>query len=229
MSQGIQFIDIIFLGLVAGFLVLRLRSVLGRRTGSEKRQDPYGLNRQAEERQKERGNVVDLPGRHVEPDGEAAPDAPQTPLQAGLVSIRTADPSFEADRFLGGARMAFEMIVDAYAKGDEAALRPLLAADVCANFVAAIRARREQNHTLETEIAAFKKISLESVEMKGSVAFVAVRFVTEQMILTKDSEGRIVEGDPSAYETVTDIWTFSRDTSTRDPNWLLVATATPAE
>lgn len=228
MSQGIQFIDIIFLGLVAGFLVLRLRSVLGRRTGNERPpRDPYsartGEDAQAEDRRDD--NVIELPGRRRSDLDAAA--GPQTPLEAGLTQIRLADESFEPDTFLSGARMAFEMIVESFAKGDTKALRPLLADDVYRNFEAAIRDRESRGETMETEIGSMKGITIDRAEMRQRVAFVTVRFVTEQMTIVRNAEGAVIEGDPTRYEPVTDLWTFARDTSSRDPNWQLVATDTP--
>lgn len=239
MSQGIQFIDIIFLGLVAGFLILRLRSVLGRRTGNERPpQEGIGFGRfnrrkDGEDKADRRDdNVVELPGRHRAlggDDEDYAEAGPRTPLDAGLTQIRLADPSFDPDQFLGGARMAFEMIVDAFAKGNTDTLRPLLADDVFGGFAAAIADRASRGETMETEIVAMKSVTLEVAEMRDTSAFVTVRFVTDQMTLVKDAEGTVIEGDATRYEPVTDLWTFARDTEARDPNWYLVATETPDE
>lgn len=229
MSQGIQFIDIIFLGLVAGFLVLRLRSVLGRRTGEEKERDLRGRSQEDVARQSQRqDNVIELPGRH---DGErpirfgVEDDA----VEAGLTRISLADPSFEPDRFMGGARAAFEMIVGAFAKGDTQALRPLLADQVYADFENAIRQRHAAGEEMETEIASIKSIDIREAELRDDIASITVRFVSEQMVLVKDSEGRVLQGDPTRYEMVTDDWTFARNTASSDPNWLLVATETPED
>ncbi len=233
MSQGIQFIDIIFLGLVAGFLVLRLRSVLGRRTGNERPpKDPYAGRPQddaRDEADRRDDNVIELPGRRAERSDAAGAAGPQTPLEAGLTQIRLADGSFDPETFLSGARMAFEMIVESYAKGDTKALRPLLADDVYRNFEAAIKDRESRGETMETEVGSFKSISIDTAEMRKRVAFVTVRFVTEQMTMVRNAEGVVLEGDPTRFEPVTDLWTFARDTSGRDPNWQLVATETPED
>lgn len=234
MSQGIQFIDIIFLGLVAGFLVLRLRSVLGRRTGNERppkdpyaAKDPYAERPQDDAREETRDdNVIELPGRRVE---RADAAGPQTPLEAGLTQIRLADGAFDPETFLSGARMAFEMIVGSFAKGDTKTLRPLLADDVYRNFEAAIKDRESRGETMETEVGSFKSISIDTAEMRKRMAYVTVRFVTEQMTMVRNAEGVVLEGDPTRFEPVTDLWTFARDTSGRDPNWQLVATETPED
>jgi predicted lipid-binding transport protein (Tim44 family) len=230
MGQGIQFIDIIFLGLVAGFLVLRLRSVLGRRTGEEKPRDVRGrrLEGESPEATAADDNVIELPSR----DGGRKADrfVPSTgEVEAGLTRIAVADPSFEPDRFLEGARAAFEMIVAAFAKGDSKALRPLLADDVYTDFDTAIRQREADGRVMETEIAALTRMDITAARLQGDVALITVRFVSEQMVLVKDSEDRVVEGDPTRYETVTDDWTFARNTATRDPNWQLVATEAPED
>lgn len=229
MSQGIQFIDIIFLGLVAGFLVLRLRSVLGRRTGEEKQRDLRGRSTEDMARQEDRpDNVIELPGRR-EDERPVRFNVEDDAVEAGLTQVSLADPSFEPDRFMAGARSAFEIIVEAFAKGDTKTLRPLLADDVYTGFERAIRQRQEAGETLETEIAAIKEMDIRQAGLRDDVASLTIRFVSEQMILVKDGEGRVIDGDPTRYETVTDDWTFARDTTSRDPNWLLVATETPEE
>jgi len=228
MSQGIQFIDIIFLALVAGFLVLRLRSVLGRRTGNEKRPENYGFDRQQDAADGTGGqtdNVVELPNRRSPRPDMAVVDEDDS----GLTQVRLADPSFDVDEFLAGARAAFEMIVEAFAKGDLDTLRPLLADEVYADFEAAVRDRESRGETMETEIISIQRIEMAKAEMRQRVAHITVRFVSEQMTLIKDSEGRVIEGDPTSFETVTDDWTFARDTTSGDPNWQLVATSTPEE
>jgi predicted lipid-binding transport protein (Tim44 family) len=212
-------ITLIFAG-IALFVILKLRSVLGTRTGLEKKADPFP----APEPRESRENVVTLPDRRSEPLPSAEP---RTPLEASLAAIRRADNSFHPDRFLEGAKMAFEMIVTAYAKGDEKTLEPLLAKDVYDSFASAIRQRRDAGQTMETSVVGIRSATIEGAEMRGREARITVNFVSEQVNLTKDKGGATVEGDPKAIETVTDVWTFGRDTRTRDPNWLLVETGAP--
>jgi len=123
-----------------------------------------------------------------------------------------------------GARQAFEMIVDAFARGDTEALRPLLADDVYGGFAEAIEQRREAGETLETEVVAIKQAEAVEARMDGPHAYVTVRFVSDQVNVTRDAEGNIVDGDPDQLAEIVDLWTFGRDTSTRDPNWELVST-----
>lgn len=231
MGQSIQFIDIIFLGLVAGFLILRLRSVLGRRNGTEAPpQDRYGLNRQASSEQptaprEGNDNVIDLGKRRTDP--APAPVIPEGPAEAGLTRIVMADPSFDPDGFLGGARRAFEMILTAFAAGDRDTLRSLLSDDVYRSFEAALSAREAAGQTLTTEVDAVHGLSFAAASLTGDVASVTVRFVTEQLSVLRDSSGTIIDGSETETVRMTDDWTFSRSVTSGNPNWALVATATP--
>ncbi|MBF0305231.1 MAG: Tim44 domain-containing protein [Alphaproteobacteria bacterium] len=224
MSDGFQFIDIVFFAMIAAFLVLRLRSVLGRRTGTERQRPEAGFGRPAVDRP---DNVVELPDRR-RTVAEGPTDAyTGTPLAAGISRVRMADASFSPESFLQGARGAFEMIVAAYAAGDRATLRPLLANDVMANFEAAIDAREQAGEKLETELVSIKSADLDEVAMEGRTARVTVKLVSEQVNVVRDKDGKVVDGDPVRVAEVTDLWTFARDTGSRDPNWVLVATRSP--
>jgi predicted lipid-binding transport protein (Tim44 family) len=226
--EGFQFIDIILLAMVAGFIVLRLRSVLGRRTGHEPDRDgPTARPAAPGAARPGTDNVVALPSglgqrRPAGPDIE--PAYVGTPLEPGMVMLKAADPSFTTESFLRGASQAFEMIITAYAKNDTDTLRPLLSPEVYAQFAAAIQGREERGETLNTDIVVLKPARIEAVEMRGSVANVAVRFQSEQSNVVKNAAGAVIEGSPDHVESITDIWTFSRDTRAADPNWTLVAT-----
>ncbi len=222
--MGDGFLDIILFAMIAAFLVLRLRSVLGRRTGHE-RPPPDSLARQRPEA-KSNDNVVELPGRAgpATKDEEFAEEKADDPLSAGLTQVRIADPSFQPDGFLTGARGAFEMIVGAYASGDLKTLRNLLNDEVYDNFSSAVKQREEANETLETTIIGIKKADIVEARVDGRMAFVTVKFLTEQVNVTRDKDGEFIDGDPNRIAEVTDIWTFARNTRARDPNWMLVET-----
>lgn len=233
MGNGFQFLDIFLFALIAIFLVLRLRNVLGRRDGFDGRgRDPFGIQNRMEP---DNENVVSLPEREdsrslediidLEPD--AQPDAepePQDALSAGLQQIRRADPSFEVEEFLVGARTAFEMIIGAYAAGDIETLQNLLSRDVFANFADAIDKRETAGETLESRVSAIRVSDIVEAYMDGKNACVTVKFVSDQCNVTRDTEGRIVDGDPQDSVEVTDFWTYARNTRSRDPNWILIAT-----
>ena len=219
--------DIILFALVAAFLILRLRSVLGRRDGHEPRgSDPF-KRRQGTEASDEK--VVRLPDRSdkaeaPEPSEGPAVDAEVTGVEGGIAQIRVADPRFNPDEFLSGARMAFEMILGAYAAGDTGALRPLLSPEVFSNFEQTIRSRDQAGETLEINLVAIKTAEIVEAYMAGRTAHLTVKFVSEQSSALRDESGEVLEGSPDSITDVTDYWTFARDTRSSDPNWILVAT-----
>lgn len=223
-------IEIILIALVAIFLVLRLRSVLGRRTGNERppTQDPFTPPAApTPEARRDNGNVVQLP-RPSEPMPAPQRSAGQARLApaaaAGVDAIRNLDRSFDPQGFANGARAAFEMIVGAFAKGDLATLRPLLDDATYASFEAAVRDRQANKRVLETSLIGFDSTEMIRAELRGSVAHVTMKFVTEQINVTRGPDGLVVDGNPNTVERVTDLWTFARDTRSDNPNWLLVGT-----
>jgi predicted lipid-binding transport protein (Tim44 family) len=224
MGDGLQILDIIVFAVIAGFLVLRLRSVLGRRTGTERRRDPFRPPVPPPETAADK--VVPLPparGRTVAPPAASG----TTSLAAGLERLKAADRSFDEKAFLAGARGAFEIIVNAFAKGDTASLQPLLSEQVFASFSAAIRARAEAHETLETNLISIKSVDLVAAELNGDTALVTVKFVSDQTNAVRAHDGSVVEGNPDHVEEKIDLWTFARSIRSRDPNWTLVATHSP--
>lgn len=226
MGDGFQFLDIIFFAMVAAFIVLRLRSVLGRRTGSERhRPDRFRLDQTQSE-----DNVVALPDRPGPSPSEPSSKedarlwADDSPIGAGLTQIKIADHAFEPARFINGARAAYEMVVAAFANGDRETLKMLVNDDVYQNFAGAIQQREDGEQTLETTIVAIETADIVEAELKGKIAEITVKFVSEMVSVLKDKDGEPVGSPGSHQREVTDIWTFSRDVSGRDPNWLLVAT-----
>ncbi len=224
MDEGFQFIDIILFAMIAAFLVLRLRSVLGRRDGHERgHRKPFAAPQPAE---KPDDNLLHLPDNGDE--SLAADDAPagtpETVLEAGIAEIRGADPHFDPEEFLVGARVAFEMILGAFASGDRKALKPLLSPEVYSNFTRAMDGREESGEVLEETLVGIKASEIVEAYMAGSLANVTVKFVSDQIHAMRDEDGEVIEGDPSAIIEVTDFWTFSRDPKSRYPNWTLVAT-----
>ncbi len=230
MSESFAFIDIIFFAMVAAFIAFRLRSVLGRRTGSERRRtNPFLTAEQKKAEQQGTDNVVRLPDRLASQPGEEADFGAvrDAGLKRGLTEIRLADPHFDLDGFLQGARAAFGMIIDAFASGDKQTLRPLLADAVYGSFAAAIDAREAAGERLTTEIVSMRSCEVADAAMDGPFAKLTVRFVSEQINATRDAEGNVVDGDASQIAEVVDLWTFARDTRDDDPNWQLVETRTP--
>ena len=223
MGDGFQFLDIVLFAMVAAFLVLRLRSVLGKRTGHQQpRQDRMS---QPNDDVEGTTSVTDPPNRDQTIASDPSADLdPSDPLTQGIMEIRSADETFDPVDFAHGARSAFEMIVEGFAKGDKQNLKMLLAADVYDNFVSAIDERNKAEETLESTIISINTSDVIEAGIDGANAMVTVKFVSEQINLTRDSEDRVIDGDPNEITEITDIWTFSRDTKSSNPNWKLVET-----
>jgi len=224
--MGTELFDIILLGLLAGFIAFRLYSVLGRRTGHERtRDEQLRMPDGAETNPKpaaSKDNVVTLPER---PAQSGTSSAGASPLARALMDIKLADRNFDTERFLSGARAAYEMIVTAFARGERDTLRPLLSDDVFETFERAIKSREARNVRVDFTFLKLKGARVSGAEMKGRTAEVTVTFESEVMMAGYDPSGTLVEGDAKTPHVVTDIWTFARDTGSRDPNWALVATA----
>ena len=220
-----QYFDIILFAMVAAFLVLRLRSVLGRRTGNERRRELF-VRRTAPASDKAGPKEV---ATSPEPEQDMVTTAPGgKPADAvadGLNRIRRADSGFDPSQFLEGARAAFEMIVSAYAKGDKAALRPLLSDEVYQPFAATIDERAAAKETFETRDLRLEDAEIVDADLSGRTARVTVKLVSHQISVTRAMDGSIVDGDPDHSVEKTDYWTFTRDTRSSDPNWVLVATS----
>jgi predicted lipid-binding transport protein (Tim44 family) len=237
-EYDVDIYTIIFLAL-AVFIFLRLRSVLGQRTGSER--PPY--DRAAPnvvQRTQDNNNVVPMPGAVIDqaplaPSADVAPAdrwkdiaEPGTPLAAGLDAIAAHDPSFDPRHFISGARGAYEMIVLAFANGDRRALKDLLSSEVYESFETVIKDREKHEQKTETRFVSIDKAELVGAEARDRAAQLTVRFVSQMISVTRDKTGAIVDGNPDKVADITDVWTFARDTSSRDPNWKLVGTGSAA-
>jgi predicted lipid-binding transport protein (Tim44 family) len=216
---------IIFLAL-AVFIFLRLRSVLGQRTGRERPPyDPYSSARDA---------IRPAPGKAQKPSEPSEPSEPVdrwkgiaepgSAVAAGLDAIARDDKNFDPRHFLTGGRAAYEMIVTAYAGGDRQQLKDLLSREVYDGFEAAIRGREQRGETVETRFVSIDSADIIGAEQRGKSAQVTVRFVSQLVSVTRDKLGAVIDGNPDKVTDVTDVWTFARDITSRDPNWKLVAT-----
>lgn len=218
MSGGLP-IDLILFAMVAAFLVLRLRSVLGRRTGFERQpgEAAPGLGQPAPAREADA-----LPPPPPGAGRRALPD-PRSPVGQAIARIQGVDPGFDPAAFLGGAEGAFRMIVQAFAAGDRETLRNLLSDEAYAGFERAITAREQAGETQRTEIRAIHDMTIEEAELRGTVADITVRIVSDQVNVTTARDGSISAGAEAVTE-ITDLWTFQRDLRVSDPTWKLVGT-----
>jgi predicted lipid-binding transport protein (Tim44 family) len=225
---------IIFLAL-AVFIFLRLRNVLGQRTGSER--PPFDRAARNTVQGAADNNVVPIPGKVIDqaplaPTAEVTPPTdrwkglaePGSVLAQGLDSIFARDSSFDPKHFLSGARGAYEMIVLAFANGDRRALRDLLSSEVLDSFETVMRDREKHEQKTETRFVSIDKAELVGAEMRDRMAQLAVKFVSQMISVTRDKSGTIVDGNPDKVADITDVWTFARDSTSRDPNWKLVGT-----
>ena len=231
MGNGFQFIDIILFGMVAAFLVLRLRSVLGRRNGHEGRPANPFLRRHREEQAGDNvGHLPDHSDGPVENEAESEVEDVATTSDAdlalanGISEIKQADRRFDLQEFLTGARMAFEMILAAFAAGNKDQLKGLLSPEVFANFELAIRDRESSGEVLDDTLVGIRAADIVEAYVEGRAANVTVKFVSDQVSAVRNEKGDVIQGDPDRISEVTDFWTFARDAGARDPNWTLVAT-----
>ena len=232
MGSSFQFIDIILFAMIAVFLILRLRNVLGRRDGHEGgHRDPFGSNVSVEEvSDGQDKKIIQLPDGSDENnfsgnEGDTSSSADgNTALAAGVAEIQRLDNTFNTEDFLVGARVAFEMVLEGYSNHDRKILENLLSAEVLANFLRAIDEREKAGHVLEDTLVGIEKSEIVEAYIEDETAQVTVKFVSEQINVVRDSEGQIASGNPNEVINVVDLWTFARDIRSTDPNWALVAT-----
>jgi predicted lipid-binding transport protein (Tim44 family) len=216
----------VIFALVALFVAYKLRSVLGMRNKpgnllAPLRRVPGSLNPTV-----------------VPPEGAASALAPSSPapdrwkgvaepdpaVWSGLDAVTAADRGFSPQAFLSGARAAYDMVVHAFAAGDSATLRNLMAPEALANFDNAIRARAAAGQTMTTTVVSIDDATIVGAQLVDATAQLRVRFASKLASVTRDAAGAVVEGSPNAVADHIDLWTFARDVRSRDPNWMLTAT-----
>ena len=220
---------------VAAFVFWKLRQVLGTRGGAEPPAPPV---RPSNRDNVERGddNVVALPGsrpvRAGRPAEEEAVDHAaivrhadgNDDVRRGLEAIARRDPSFDPDSFMEGARMAYEMIVTAFADNDRATLRNLLSTDVYRSFGGVLDEREARGERVEASFVGIETARIVEAALEGDEAQITVSFVSQMISATRNAEGEIVDGDEQEVGEITDVWTFARSVRSSDPNWKLIAT-----
>jgi predicted lipid-binding transport protein (Tim44 family) len=149
---------------------------------------------------------------------------PDSKIWDGLDAIAAAEPSFDPEHFLSGAKAAYEMIVVAFAAGDRQTLHSLLAKDVLDSFEGAISQREKRGEKIETTLVSIDKANIEDAQLRSNTAQISVRFSSKLITVTHDRNGKIIDGSPDTVVDMVDIWTFAHETGARDPNWKLVAT-----
>ncbi|MEZ5843385.1 MAG: Tim44/TimA family putative adaptor protein [Hyphomicrobiaceae bacterium] len=248
MQGNIDVLTLISL-VVAVIVIIKLRSVLGRRTSDDEARIDRRVRsaREAQERAAAAGEkVVTLPRREREPAragepaGAAAPElqaaeariksyaGANRSIETGLLDIARRDPTFDPQHFVNGAKQAYEMIVTAFAEGNRRLLKDMLNRDVFEGFSSVIGERESRGEQIDQSFVGISNAEIVEAELRDRNASVTMKFASQLISATRDREGRVIAGDPQRIQDVTDIWTFSRDVSSRDPNWKLVATQAPA-
>ena len=215
------FIDIVLFAMIAAFLILRLRSVLGKHRNSGEGKSNLGLHTLT---QSHKTDKQPAEGDSKEESKIESQNSEKDNDGVDLTEIQGAIPGFEKGEFLAGVRAAFEIIVNSFSSGDKEKLAGLLSDEVFNNFSSAITDRERQGHVSESSlIRIIDTVLLEANISDGSV-LLTVKILSEQINATKGEQGEVVDGNPDLVLEVADIWTFSKEIESPDPNWRLVAT-----
>jgi len=219
--EGFQYGDIIVIGAIAAFIILRYRAMLGTQAG----RDPSEITRPKPLEEYER--VVQIAEREpaktkpaVKDEDAAYPDM----LGISFKSMRNIDPEFSPAEFLNGAKAAFEMIIKAFNARDHETLKMLLADEVYESFKEVIETQESQNVRHETTLVAINKAEIRRAQLNGKKARITVDFVSDQIQVVRDASGTITQGNPSDVDSIADEWIFERDLSSSSPNWVVIET-----
>ena len=207
MPGNIPFVDILIFAIIAIFLGFRLHSVLGKRTGFEQ----------------DTARDEELMKTPAKADAEAEPALKDG---VGIGAIKKAEPGFDEKEFVKGASSAYGMILEAFAKEDTDALKPLLGYEMIGSFTEAIHERQKAGEQLTIELVKLESAKIGEARLVEGLAIITVDYRSRQKRMLHGEDGNLLDGDPKTEETFLDRWTFERDISSRDPNWLLVETET---
>ncbi len=213
--------EIVILAMIAAFLGMRLYSVLGRKAEHEEEIVANRLERAQREAEQEAAPQVQQPAGAEAPRNDRPLAGFSPAIEMGLRDISAADRRFELLPFLEGAKGAYEVVLEAFWRGDKEELQQLCDDDVYQSFVAAIDEREEAGYTLDNRLIRIEDTTVHSAVLDGKTARIAVRFVADIASVTRDKDGNVVAGSLDDAIESRDIWTFMRDVRSEDPNWLL--------
>jgi len=231
MGNSFQSIDIILFAMIALFLAIRLRSVLGRRNGND-HVTKRDIKVDKSETKKVQ-NVIELSDVNITKtnlndkdkiNDDLEIDLDQFSIPEQLSKLQNLDASFSSEEFVVGARVAFEMVLKSFSDGDTVTLKRLLSNEVFSNFSTVIKNREKDGHFVEDTLVGITNAEIVEVYLNDTIANITVKFISDQITVCYDVNKKIVDGDPKRVIVVTDFWTFSRDTNNKNPNWTLVAT-----
>ncbi len=215
--------DLIFFVVVAAFLILRLRSVLGRRTGNEKKPKDVFMYQDT--------TFDDVKSKNIESRKNSNLKTFKNEINRknlsgdkALEKIRFYDKTFSPKKFLSGAKKAYEIIIESYASGEIDKIKKLLELQVFSTFSKKVNLRKKNKQTLDHTLVSIKSADIEKVDLKETIVDIVVKFVSEQVNLLKNKKGKIIEGNNDYIEDHIDYWTFTKDLKSSNPNWKLVVT-----
>ena len=217
--------DLIFFVLVAAFLIIRLRSVLGRRTGNEKRPKDIFMYQDTvlgSGKKKTISEKEDIKEKSF--DESLSKNKVNLKKGTALEKIYYFDQTFSTKKFLAGAKNAYQQIINSYANGEINKIKYLLDSKVFSTFSNEIKSRVKKKYTLEHTLISIKSAAVEKIYVKSSIADIVVKFVSEQVNLLKNKDGKVLKGNDEYIENHTNYWTFSKDLKSNDPNWKLIVT-----
>ena len=217
--------DLIFFVLVAAFLIIRLRSVLGRRTGNEKRPKDILMYQDTvlgSGKKKTISEKEDIKEKSF--DESLSKNKVNLKKGTALEKIYYFDQTFSTKKFLAGAKNAYQQIINSYANGEINKIKYLLDSKVFSTFSNEIKSRVKKKYTLEHTLISIKSAAVEKIYVKSSIADIVVKFVSEQVNLLKNKDGKVLKGNDEYIENHTNYWTFSKDLKSNDPNWKLIVT-----
>ena len=220
MDQGFSYGDIIVIGVIAVFILLRYRAMLGEKNDRDDQVRPTAAPMAEYER------VIQLPSLRTPAQPERKEDltAQYGSLAEQFIAMRAIDREFAPDEFLHGARVAYEMVITAFSKADRDTLKMLLSDEIYAKFDAALKDGETSGRKADTTLVAISKASIAEAKLKGSLATLTVDVLSEQIHLTRDADGNVIEGNPSQQDHVEDRWVFTRTLTSSSPNWKIIET-----
>lgn len=215
-------LDIILFAMVAGFIILRLRSELGNKTGEEPH--PPHMDDPAHPKQNNYTENKVINGEYEVSEDNIIPMEGNAELRDAFRQIHAADRNFTVDNFIHGARTVYQMVLESFWSGDRETLKTYLSDDIYSQFEGAITAREKAEHTLQNKILDIVDVDIVGASLKNRIAEISVHFKAEIIAVTRDKDGKAIDGNMSDATILNDKWTFTHDTASKDPSWLLVAT-----
>jgi predicted lipid-binding transport protein (Tim44 family) len=209
-------VDLLILAVIAAFIIYRLYLVLGQRSGFEGKDDEKNTNVISLDAERQKHKAKEFSKSQV----EEIPPA----IRSGIQQITKLDPEFSLKDFTEGATAAFELIVEKYIQGDLVSLKKLLSPDLLEEFKKAINEREQKGQIFLNTLIKIEKVDVQEAHVSNNVAYLKVKYVSEQVPVLKDKTGNIIEGNPQQIDQIVDYWTFERNLKSSDPNWILIET-----